>query len=271
MAELVKCFDWSKHEVVSVIGSGGKSSLIVYLARAFSHERVLISTTTKILMPEKEEYHILWLNPCCQDEQGVIPPGIVIAGDEILTDGISKLQMPKGAEFIKSFEGFDKVFLESDGSRGLPLKGWADSEPVVLPETTMTIGIIPISAIGKLATKEVVHRLPLWLALTKKEERTLLSGGNEDVEKGRVAGDENQGFVISKENIIQTITHEKGLWKKSKGDKILYMSQVETQQQLELARGIVEDLPDDFKGKISRIIAGSVQNKKGTILYQKNK
>jgi len=277
MIKLSNCFDWSKDEIISVIGSGGKTSLINYLANFFSYEKVLISTTTKILLPEEEEYDVLWLNPYCQKEKKVMNfpqrrcneeenskrdagrdkafyggnvegvTGVIIAGDEVLMDGVPKLQMPKRAEFIQSFEQFDKVFLESDGSRGLPLKGWEDFEPVILPETTVTIGVIPISAIGKPATKEYIHRLPLWLKLV---------------------GEEKEAPLISKENIVQMIVNENGLWKKAKGDRILYFNQVDDERQLELAKKIIELLPRECKRKMTKIIAGSTRNQKGTILYE---
>ena len=267
MTELVNCFDWSKHEIISVIGSGGKTSLINYLAKSFSHEKVLVSTTTKILLPKKEEYDVLWLNPYCQNEKKVErTTGIVIAGDEILMDGIPKLQMPKEAEFIQSLERFDKVFLESDGSRGLLLKGWEDYEPAILPETTVTIGVIPISAIGKPATKDHIHRLSLWLKVM--EGKTLISNGNGGIEKGNADKDEEEVPLISKENIAQMIVSENGLWKKARGDKILYFSQVEDERQLKLAKEVIGLLPKESKEKMTKIIAGTVRDGKGTILYQ---
>ena len=269
MIELIKCFDWSKHEVISVIGSGGKSNLIAYLANCFPDEKILISTTTKVLLPEKEKYHILWLNPYCQDEKmmkGTNPADVMIAGDEFLMDGIEKLQMSKKVEFIQSFKQFDKVFLEADGSRGLPLKGWAEFEPVVLPETTMTIGVIPLSAIGKPATNNYIHRLSLWLKLIEEEECILVSSENRHTER-MVMAEGVKESLISKENMIQLITHKKGLWKEAKGEKVLYISQVESQQQLKLAKELVEDLPEDFKKKTGKIIAGSAKEGKGYILH----
>ena len=298
MTELVNCFDWSKHEIISVIGSGGKTSLINYLAKSFSREKVLVSTTTKILLPKKEEYDVLWLNPYCQNEKKMMSSpqrrfdedenpkrdaggdkvfyrekvdgatGIVITGDEILMDGIPKLQMPKRAEFIRSFEQFDKVILESDGSKGLLLKGWEDFEPVVLPETTVTIGVIPISAIGKPATKGYIHRLSLWLKLVEEDERALISNDNDCADKGNADKDEEEAPLITKENIVQMIVSENGLWKEARGDKILYFSQVEDEEQLKLAKEIIGLLPKECKEKMTKIIGGTVREGKGTILYQ---
>ena len=43
---------------------------------------------------------------------------------------------------------FDIVIIEGDGSKEKSLKGWRDSEPVIYPKTTKTIGVVDISSIG---------------------------------------------------------------------------------------------------------------------------
>jgi probable selenium-dependent hydroxylase accessory protein YqeC len=326
MIELIKCFDWSKHEIVSVIGSGGKSSLIEYLARGFYGEKVLVSTTTKILMPKNDEYDILWLNPYSSTEKVVTKNnvnlecerfidqlgeqvdkqtdeqvdkqqfkqlskqqynlkyentiGILIAGDEIQEEGLSKLKSPTKVEFYESFDKFDKVFLESDGSRGLPLKGWEEYEPVILNETTMTIGVFPISAIGKPVTKEFIHRLPLWLGLIDGEDGLVSKEDSDGVdglvskedsdEEDRVVTKEDtdeEDILVTKEDIVRVIAHENGLWKKAIGDRILFINQVEDEEKLSQAKEIVKMLPIESKSHLTKIIAGSVKEGKGTVLY----
>jgi len=244
MKELKDCFQLSKGEIVSVIGSGGKSSLINYLANSYSHEKVLISTTTKMLMAKEGECHQLWLNPT--NRWRGIDSGIVITGDEVIWNGMKKLQMPKSPKFTESFRQFDKVFLESDGSRGLPLKGWREDEPVILPETSMTIGVVPITAIGMPATEEFIHRLPLWLELIEETKE--------------------ECFWVSEKDMAKTIANEKGLWYKAKGKGLLFINQVEDKEQLEGAKRIVELIPKDCKEKLSRIIVGSVEKEVGEIM-----
>jgi probable selenium-dependent hydroxylase accessory protein YqeC len=245
MVNLSQCFEVSSHKVISIIGSGGKSSLIKYLAKSFSHERVLISTTTKMLYPKEGEADFLWINKTYENE-GEIRTGVTIAGDKVLGDDVLKLQLPNNPNFLSSMLKFDKVLLEADGSKGLPLKGWADFEPVILPETTMTIGVLPITAIGKPITKDYIHRLPLWLEFTGAKE----------------------GSLISEENLKDTITNEKGLWAKAKGDKILYISQVEDGEELKTAKKVVELLPVQCRGQLKAIVAGSVMTEVGEVLHE---
>ena len=252
--ELEKCFDLSGHQIVSVIGSGGKSSLIKHLSKSFPHEKILVSTTTKMLMPKEGEYDLLCLNPYkpgSESFEKIIDntnDKIIIAGDESEKDSVKnsveKLQLPKDKNFPKSFVKFDKVFLESDGSKGLPLKAWADDEPVVLPETTTTIAILPLTVIGELASENNIHRLPLWLKLCDLEKDAL----------------------ISEEILVKMITKENGLLQKVKGEVILFFNQVENKEQLESARKILDLLSENDKKKISKIIAGSVAKGKGEIL-----
>jgi len=262
MKELKDCFELSKQEIVSVIGSGGKSSLIAYLADSYSSEKVLISTTTKILMPRDGECDELWLNPISWERE--IKPGIVIAGDEVIQNGILKLQMPRNPQFVKSFHQFDKVFLESDGSRGLPLKGWEEDEPVILPETSMTIGVVPITAIGMPITEKLIHRLPLWLELIEeKAEKEIGVDKKRERDKEQKKGKS----IISERNLAKTIANEKGLWNKAKGERVLFINQVEDEGQIETAKKVVEWIPDDCKERLSRIIIGSVQKKVGEVIY----
>jgi probable selenium-dependent hydroxylase accessory protein YqeC len=242
---LKDCFRLSNYEVVSIIGSGGKSSLITYLANSYKEERVLISTTTNILMPEEDKYNIIWLDPLKMPDE--IDIGITFIGEKHVEEGVVKLKKPGNPGFNKCFNKFDKVFLESDGSRGLLLKGWADYEPIIVPETTKTIGVIPITAIGKTICKEYIHRLPLWLELA----------------------DGKEGFFVSEENLQKTIAKEKGLWYKAKEKKILYISQVKNSKQLETAKEIVALLPNQCLDKIERIVVGDSLDEIGEVIHEK--
>ncbi|NRR74941.1 hypothetical protein HRD57_02125 [Tetragenococcus halophilus] len=58
-----------------------------------------------------------------------------------------------------------RVFLEADGAKQRPLKAWADFEPVIVSETTTTIGIIPLCVLGQRTDETIIHRLPYYLKL----------------------------------------------------------------------------------------------------------
>jgi hypothetical protein len=132
-------------QVVSLVGSGGKTTLMWRLARSLAAggARVLVSTTTKIWPPTT----------------GEILPGVTVAGTVNATTG--KLEAPPPDELRALCACFDYVLLEADGSAGKPLKAWAAHEPVVCDYTTMTIAVLPLCS-GMTLSPATVHRLPLF-------------------------------------------------------------------------------------------------------------
>jgi hypothetical protein len=144
-ARLHSQFAAQGRQVVSIVGSGGKTTLLWALARALvsPEARVLVSTTTKIWPPKADE----------------LLPGVTVAGTVNAVTG--KLEAPPLNELRVLCACFDYVLLEADGAAGKPLKAWAAYEPVVPDYTTMTIAVLPLCA-GMIIGLDAVHRLPLF-------------------------------------------------------------------------------------------------------------
>ncbi|GGC78889.1 selenium cofactor biosynthesis protein YqeC [Enterococcus wangshanyuanii] len=242
MERLIDCFDFEGKQVVSLIGSGGKTSLMWYLAECYRQEKVLVSTTTKIGCPVHQPYDFFY----SQDfsKVGTDGKGITLAGTRL--SGGHKLSAPPSM-IQQSFPMFDKIFLEADGSKQLPLKGWETFEPVVIPETTATIGLIPISVLNEKIDLTTVHRLPLFLRAT-----------------GTKTGD-----VICEETLAEVISSPKGLWAKSRGHRILCINQVESSEQLKQAEKVLSLLPCMLMKRLTKVIACNVQSGKGVVLWEK--
>ncbi|MGG5341038.1 selenium cofactor biosynthesis protein YqeC [Enterococcus sp. AZ192] len=242
MERLNDCFAFQGKQVISLIGSGGKTSLMWYLADCYRHEKVLVSTTTKIGYPLHQLYDFFY----CQDfsKVGTDGRGITLAGTHML--GAHKLSSPPSI-VQQSFPSFDKIFLEADGSKQLPLKGWETFEPVVIPETTVTIGLIPISVLNQKIDETTVHRLPLFLRATGTKT----------------------GEVICEETLAEVISSPKGLWAKSRGHRILCINQVETSEQLNQAKKVLSLLPCMLMKRLTKVIACNVQSGKGVVLWEK--
>ena len=130
-----------KHAVISITGSGGKTSLIFAWAGelAASGKKVVITTTTRMFRPS------------CTFEDGVIfaaeddpeRPGKVMGPG---TDAIEKLR-----------DSADVVLIEAAGSRRMPLKWPAPWEPVVPDYTDITVFVAGLSGLGQ-KTAEAVYR-----------------------------------------------------------------------------------------------------------------
>ena len=130
-----------EHAVISVIGAGGKTSLIFAWARelAAAGKNVVITTTTHMYRPERME------------EDGI---RIVVSDDPERSD---KVTAPP-AEVLDSLrDTADVVFIEADGSRRMPLKWPAPWEPVVPDYTDFTVCVVGLSALGR-NTADVVYR-----------------------------------------------------------------------------------------------------------------
>ena len=129
-----------EHAVVSVVGAGGKTSLIFAWARelASAGKNVVITTTTHMYRPERME------------EDGI---RIVVSDDPERPD---KVSVPP-AEVLDSLrDTADVVLIEADGSRRMPLKWPADREPVIPDYTDVTVCVAGLSALGR-RTADVVY------------------------------------------------------------------------------------------------------------------
>ncbi len=155
---LMKHIPKGSTRVISVIGSGGKTSLIEILAReCLSHSlRVLITPTTKMAHPDVHSY---------------TPVDTVVLDPELLPDtgrcvlwGRPSGEKISGIEpsiLEESLELFDVVLIEADGSNRLPLKMHREGEPVLTVSTDVTLQVFGLSSIGK-RSDEVIHRSMLY-------------------------------------------------------------------------------------------------------------
>lgn len=129
----------NRHRLISVVGAGGKTTLIYLLARKFAREGYKVAVTTTTHMQEEERY-------------GFRPLGISCGNGKI--KGIS-------ANFPRTLlTEYDIVLVEADGSHRLPLKVPAEHEPVLPGGSDMVIGVAGAAALGK-NFEEACHRYEL--------------------------------------------------------------------------------------------------------------
>lgn len=218
-------------DIISVVGSGGKTTFIYNLAEELRKEKVLISTTTKMLCPEENQVDYFF----CSfegDELNIKKGRTFIAGKKVNENKISgDISLIK-----RCMSSFDYVLLECDGSKRKPLKGWNDTEPVILNETTKTIGIIPLHIVGERITEENIHRIEIFNNIFKTK-----------------IGDE-----ITLDVIAEIITNPKGLFKDAIGEKILFLNRIDDEKSKELVWKLLEILSRKNKNSL-KIIGGDLK------------
>ncbi|MBP1713703.1 MAG: putative selenium-dependent hydroxylase accessory protein YqeC [Deltaproteobacteria bacterium] len=176
---LEEAFALREREIISLIGGGGKTTLMFALGRELATRRkgVLLTTTTKIRNPEPSDEFALFLSARVEKVTEWIGENLdryrylLIAQDK-LDNG--KLQgIPPNWTFgLFSIPGVSCMIIEADGAAGRPLKAPREGEPVVAEETTLLIPMVGIDALGKPLQEDNVFRSRIAAEILKESEGT---------------------------------------------------------------------------------------------------
>jgi probable selenium-dependent hydroxylase accessory protein YqeC len=160
--------------VISLVGGGGKTSLMFKLARELSMagETVLTTTTTKIIEPSQDQTSCVILSSSV--------PNILKQADETLdkhlhlTAAAGKLpETGKLFGFRPEIIGelwdagiFRWIIVEADGAAGKPLKAPAAHEPVIPACTKQLVAMVGLNAVGQPLTERRIFRHEHFARLT---------------------------------------------------------------------------------------------------------
>lgn len=164
-------YEKKRPRIISVVGAGGKTTLIYRLAEELKIKglRVLITTTTKMYVPKRR--FISWESGIDEEEdkgkqesakrmeekirgklheEGIVVVGRTLNGEEKFT-GIS--------EKVRSIlpDLCDILLVEADGSRQKPVKVPVEHEPVLFPASDLVIGVLGMNSVGQ-RILEAAHR-----------------------------------------------------------------------------------------------------------------
>jgi probable selenium-dependent hydroxylase accessory protein YqeC len=218
--------------IVAVVGCGGKTSLIELMADRLREKKVLVSTTTKIFPPKMKD--IVLCETLLQCEKHEPRTGIQCMG--LMNSASGKLEALPEAFLAALLPRYDIAFLEADGSRGLPCKGWLANEPVVPDYCTHTVGVITMGALGKLAGETTVHRLPEFFALTGVGE----------------------GQTITAAALEAMICAPKGMFKNSAGKRYVIVNQVEDDATAAVVLAFLQTIKEKYPARFEKLFFGSV-------------
>ena len=196
-------FDGKKH-VISLVGGGGKSTLLAYLAQRFAARgmKTAVMTTTRMLRPEHISDRI-------EDCRACWARGEYAACGETTENG--KFRAPQQALLEQLFKAADVIIVEADGAHRLACKAPAEHEPVILPESDIVIGVMGLEVMGG-AVGKVCHR---------PEHVCALLGCDQD-------------HCLSAEDMASILVSEKGTRKNvDERDFYVVLNKCDDQQRLE--------------------------------------
>lgn len=164
--------------VSSIIGSGGKTSLMHALSLILSKKgKVLLSTSTHIYPFSHCENIIVRESDSPEKilslvKEGFSKENILCLGAEGREGKLSKASIP----FSALESTCDYLLLEADGSKRLPAKAHNEREPQIPKESKLSILVFGASALNK-EIRAVVHRPELFQSLFSPAltEKALLS------------------------------------------------------------------------------------------------
>lgn len=151
---------------VTVIGGGGKTSLMYYLVAGLKAggETAFAAATAKLFYPGGAGHHAVLAGSLPECRQAVADwhryPGVitlartVVAGPRDKLAGLDPAWLDAVAGEYPDF----RFVVEGDGSAGLPLKGHLGHDPVVPAATRLLIPVIGADAIGRPLAAGHVHR-----------------------------------------------------------------------------------------------------------------
>lgn len=187
--------------VVSMVGAGGKTSMLRRLAEEYvsAGQKVIVTTTTHIMYEDKP-----WFLPD-PDERTL---------QRILNDyGQVWTGMPTPGRKLKSLEpqvlerliqSRIPVLIEADGAKRLPVKVPDRHEPVIIPETTHVFSVYGLDAVGK-EIGEVCFRSELAESLLNKNRTECITA--EDI--AAFASSQSGGRKSCPEKSVYTVVLNK--------------------------------------------------------------
>ncbi|GFI61527.1 hypothetical protein IMSAG049_00686 [Clostridiales bacterium] len=207
-----------KKGITSIIGSGGKTTLMCALANELSKNgRVIICTTTKIFRPER----IMTFEELPrQDSEKIFFENNPICVGTFIECG--KISIPR-VDLEKLAEIADYIICESDGAKGMPLKAHSQYEPLIHRKSVDILGVLGIDGIGGRII-DVCHRPELYAKMLKTSVFDRIRP-------------EMAARIIKEENLCKT----------------LIINQVENSEKLESAKRIASclDMPV-FAGELRK-------------------
>lgn len=227
--DLATIFQIRERDVLSLTGSGGKTTLLFHLAAELRKRgSVLVTTSTKIALPDSG-FDFLYTSlaaykeaakekrvVCCagtgafgrqaQRAGSLWGPSVTCLGEKV--PGIAKLTTVGETALRSICSDFDYCLIEADGSRRLPLKFWKAHEPVIYDFSTQVIGILPIKVYGKMPSADFIYNFEGYRSYI---------GSNR----------------IDASSIARLLTYPDGLFKGFFGPRMVFINQVETEEDFQ--------------------------------------
>lgn len=226
--------------MITFVGGGGKTSLMFSLAKNLKRfGSVLITTTTKILVPERTEYDNLIL---LQEEKNNLldfsKKGITLLGNKINKEN-NKVVGVESSLLDDLYQNgkFQFILVEADGAKHMPIKASNNGEPIVPSKTDINIGVIGFDALDKKIC-DICFRSEIFEKITGISKES----------------------IVDDEAIISLIKNDIGLFKNTPENtkKFFIINKCDSKEKIERAKILLEKV---IYEDVDRVFITSVYKK----------
>lgn len=153
-----------KSGIISLVGAGGKSTLMLRLAHELAEgdTNVVVTTTTHIMPPAAHEVDVLLTDGRADTLSAALVSHSIVCAACPSSDG--KLSAPPDVLLQAAAREAGWVIVEADGARRYPVKAPAEHEPQIFEPSDMVVAVAGLSALGR-PVGEICHRHELACAL----------------------------------------------------------------------------------------------------------
>lgn len=231
--------------VISLVGAGGKTTLMFRMARelAAAGETVLTTTTTRICRPEAAQsaHVVVAARPSAalpalarslrQARHVTAAAGCIPEGDKLAG------YPPESVDAFRAAGLFRWILVEADGAARRPLKAPAAHEPVIPACTDWVIAVVGMAAVGRPLDARWVFRPERFGALA-----------------GISAGD-----PVTPEAVAAVLLHPDGIMKgcPPEAARCVFLNQLDLPGAAEAARAVCAALARAIYEPVDRILIGS--------------
>jgi probable selenium-dependent hydroxylase accessory protein YqeC len=197
----------SGHELVSLVGSGGKSTALLVLAEELGRGGSAVATTTTMMLARQ----LTAAGPLLLEgdaAEALVPrvaaalrgtPIVALAAAHAPGDKVKGVP-PATVDALWDQHVADAIVVEADGSRGLPLKAFGVAEPQLPSRTTIAVVLAGLDALGVPLDEDHVHRAgllaPILGAAPGEPVTSTLVGRALALQVARVRGSAPQAAVV---------------------------------------------------------------------------
>ena len=143
----------SSHKFISIIGAGGKTTLLNFASYRLQKEgkKILLTTTTHLAKDVEYSCDDIVFEPVAQCDKSVL---------YVREDG-GKYCSPPISSIISLSRHFDHVLIEADGAKNLSLKYHSSKDPVILDNNEFTFTLLGLDALDQ-PLEKVMHNYDLY-------------------------------------------------------------------------------------------------------------